>query len=190
MNKKIISIITLLHISIASSVLSADEATDTSALKAEAISIVQTFGGTLKPKLKAAIQSGGLEHAIEICSAEAPRIASELSEQTGWNVKRVSLKPRNRNSASANTFEQAILEQFNKRQTEGESPATIAHAEVVDNQFRFMKAQPVEAICLNCHGQAVLPEVQKTIKRFYPDDVALGYSLGQIRGAFSLTKDL
>jgi len=53
-----------------------------------------------------------------------------------------------------------------------------------------MKAQSVEAICLNCHGKSVAPGVKNIITQLYPEDVAMGYSLGQIRGAFSLVKSL
>ena len=34
------------------------------------------------------------------------------------------------------------------------------------------------------------PEVEEALKNHYPEDTATGYSLGQIRGAFSLSKKL
>jgi len=157
---------------------------------AEARNIAKSFGGMLKPKLKTAIQTDGLQHAINVCAIEAPKIAKELSEKTGWSVKRVSLKPRNKNSASPDTFERMILEQFDRNQVEGKSSKTIEHAEIVGNQFRYMKAQMVEGVCLNCHGGAISPDTKEAIKKQYPEDIAMGYSLGQIRGAFSLIKDL
>jgi cytochrome c553 len=53
-----------------------------------------------------------------------------------------------------------------------------------------MKAIPTAAVCLNCHGTDVQPAVKKAISEYYPDDQAVGYSKGQIRGAFSFTKAL
>ncbi len=44
----------------------------------EAKNIIKTFAGSLKPKLKEAIQSGGFKHAINVCAKEAPEIASKL----------------------------------------------------------------------------------------------------------------
>ena len=73
------------------------------------------FGGLLKPKLKGAIQSGGLVHAIDVCSVEAPKIAKNLSVKTGWDIKRVSLRARNTTSATPDSFEKKILEQFDER---------------------------------------------------------------------------
>ena len=66
----------------------------------------------------------------------------------------------------------------------------MAYAEVVDGSYRFMKAQGVEAVCLSCHAAEIKPEVEAALKEKYPEDMARGYSLGQIRGAFSLTRDL
>lgn len=173
-----------------SNFLQADESKSQPELNAEAKKIVKMFAGTLKPKLKEAIKSGGLEHAINVCTIEAPRIAKSLSAKTGWNVKRVSLKPRNKNSATPDVFEQKVLEQFNERQMKGELPLNISYSALIDNKFKFMKAQGVEGVCLNCHGKSINTNVKAAISKHYADDVATGYSLGQIRGAISLTKHL
>lgn len=159
-------------------------------LEQEAISIVERFAGTLKPLLKAAMQSGGPSHAISICSSEAPRIAQQLSGQTGWTIKRVSLRPRNDTNAIADPFEQQVLEQFNQRQQNGEPPGAITHSEIIGNRFRFLKAQGVDDICLNCHGKNISAAVAGALKKHYPHDTATGYAKGQIRGAFSLIKNL
>ncbi len=163
---------------------------DQAQLKQEAIGIVKKFGGSLKPELKKAIQAGGPAHAIAVCSEKAPEIAINLSAETGWQVKRVSLKPRNATSAIPDAWERKVLQQFDQRQAGGESAAKMAHAEVVNGQFRFMKAQGVEAVCMNCHAAEVKPEVEAALKEKYPADKARGYTLGQIRGAFSLSRDL
>lgn len=173
-----------------SNFLRADELQSKLELNVEAQKIVKMFAGTLKPKLKKAIKSGGLEHAINICAIEAPKIAKDLSAKTGWNVKRVSLKPRNKESATPDAFEKKILEQFNERQIKGELPSSISYSEVIDDKFKFMKAQGIQGVCLNCHGKSINTNVKEAIAKHYADDVATGYSLGQIRGAISLTKRL
>lgn len=162
---------------------------DTNQLKQEAVGIVQKFGGSLKPKLQEAIKSGGPAHAIEVCSTQAPAIAEELSRSSGWKVKRVSLKARNSSNATPDAWEKKVLEQFDQRQAKGETAEGMAFAEVVDGKYRFMKAQGTEQVCLNCHAAEVTPEVEAALKEKYPHDKARGYSLGQIRGAFSLTRD-
>ena len=162
---------------------------DKAQLKQEAIGIIKKFGGSLKPELKKAIQAGGPAHAISVCSEKAPSIAQRLSSDSGWMVKRVSLKARNQ-SAVPDAWEQKVLQQFDARQASGESADKMAYAEIVDGIFRFMKAQGVEAVCLNCHAAEVEPEVEAALREKYPSDKARGYELGQIRGAFSLSRDL
>ena len=66
----------------------------------------------------------------------------------------------------------------------------MAFSEVVDGRFRFMKAQGVEKVCMNCHAAEIKPEVEAALKEKYPHDKARGYTIGQIRGGFSLAKDL
>ena len=166
------------------------EDAEINSLKAEAINISKRFGGNLKPRLKEALKSGGPVKAINVCSRKAPEIASELSHETGWQVKRVSLKPRNSSTAVPDEWETKILQQFNERLAQGESPGQLAHGEIVNGRFRFIKAQPVESICLTCHGKNVTEKIRNTLRKNYPDDKATGYSLGEIRGAFSLSKKL
>lgn len=163
---------------------------DQAQLKQEAVSIVKKFGGALKPQLKQAIQEGGPAHAVSVCADKAPAIAEQLSNETGWQIKRVSLKPRNQQNAAPDAWEREVLQQFDQRQANGESAVEMAVAEMVDGEFRFMKAQGVETICLSCHAADIPPEVDAALKINYPMDKARGYSLGQIRGAFSLTKSL
>ena len=164
--------------------------TDPDELKQQAIAIVKQFGGELKPELKQAIQQGGPAHAISVCAEKAPAIAEKLSAQTGWYLRRVSLKARNAKTAIPDAWEQRVLRQFDQRQADGESAEKMAFAEIVDGRFRFMKAQGVEGVCLNCHAAEIKPDVEAALKEKYPDDRARGYVLGQIRGAFSLAKDL
>lgn len=163
---------------------------DISALKAEAVTIVKQFGGTLKPQLKKALTEGGVKQAIEVCSVKAPEIAKNLTMTTPWQVKRVSLKARNNHNATPNAWEKSVLEEFDQRQQQGESAKTISKAEVVKDEFRFMKAQGTAPLCLTCHGNELSVETKAALNEYYPKDQATGYSLGQVRGAFSLTKKL
>ncbi len=172
------------------STLQTVQAVDQAEMKKQAISIVKRFGGTLKPELKKAMQASGPAHAISVCAEKAPVIAKDLSAESGWLVKRVSLKARNNQTAIPDAWETKVLQQFDQRQANGESAAKMAFAEVVDGKYRFMKAQGVEQVCLNCHAAELKPEVEAVLEEKYPLDKARGYTLGQIRGAFSLSIDI
>jgi hypothetical protein len=161
---------------------------------AEAKGIIQQFATELQGELKAAMQEGGPVQAIEVCKERAPGIAEELSAQTGWTVGRTSLKTRNVAHNRPDPWEAEVLARFDARQAAGEDVQTMAYAEVVDGEdgkrFRFMKAIPTAEICLACHGQDIAPEVTEALDAAYPDDQARGYEVGEVRGAFSLSKPL
>ncbi len=158
-------------------------------MEREAEEIVQQFVGTLKPQLMSAMQQGGPVTAINVCASTAPEIARQLSEASGWEVKRISLKARNK-AATPDGWEKAILEQFDQRRAAGEAIANITKAEIVDGNFRYMKAQGVEPLCLTCHGTSLDSTVEKALQQHYPDDRATGYQTGELRGAFSLSHKL
>lgn len=159
-------------------------------LKTQAVTIIKKFGGTLKPLLKKSLNEGGVKQAMKVCSVKAPEIANDLSLSTQWQVKRVSLKARNSHSAIPDNWEKQTLKEFNQRQQQGEKAQSIAKAEIVNNEFRFMKAQGVAPLCLTCHGSDISTETKEALGQHYPNDKAIGYSLGEIRGAFSLAKKL
>lgn len=151
---------------------------------------------TLPPKLLVALQEEiaktGPEGAISVCKDMAPKMAGEVSQQTGWKIKRVSLKARNDARAIPDAWEKAALEDFDKRAAAGESPAKLEKGEKVGNEYRFVKALPVQGLCLNCHGPAdkLKPAVKAALNQHYPHDQATGYSEGQIRGVISVRKPL
>ncbi len=159
-------------------------------LEAEAQALATEFVGQLKPQLKTALQQGGPANAIEVCSHQAPRIADSLSAESGWLVRRISLRSRNASRAIPDAWETQVLKDFERRQKAGEKPSQINYSETTPSHFRFMQAQGVDGVCLTCHGEQLSAEVTQALQQYYPDDHATGYSLGQVRGAISLSKAL
>lgn len=169
---------------------SAAPAVDKAALVESAKGAVQALGGTLKGELEAAMQAGGPVEAMSICHTKAPEIAKAVSAEKGMEVSRVSLKNRNPVMGQANEWQTAVLNDFEAKKAAGEDAATIAYAEVVDNEFRFMKAIPTAAVCLKCHGTELSPAVTAKLTELYPQDKATGYKEGDLRGAFVVVKNL
>jgi len=157
-------------------------------LEAEAAALAAEFAGRLKPELQSAMQAGGPVNAIGVCADKAPQIADALSSESGWLVKRVSLRARNASRAMPDTWESAVLQDFDRRQQAGEPAAAIRYGEVTPSHYRYMQAQGVEGVCLTCHGESLSQEVRDTLEQYYPDDRATGYAPGQVRGAISLSK--
>ena len=159
-----------------------------SAKHAEARQIAKTFGGMLKPELGKAMKSGGPVHAVGMCKDKAPEIAKTLSTETGWDVNRVSLKPRAK-TAYADSWETETLKWFEAQAAAGKEISKLEKFEIVkvsgQDTIRFMKPLETAAVCLTCHGEAIPQGVTDKVKTLYPFDMATDYKLGQIRGAFS-----
>lgn len=147
------------------------------------------------PKLLAVLQEeiarGGPEGAIAACRDQAPALARAASEQTGWTVRRVSLRNRNP-KAVPDAWERAALEDFDRRAAAGEPPAQLERVEVVNDGGRrlqrYMRALPTQDLCVQCHGtpDRISPAVAAKLTQIYPQDRAVGYRVGQIRGAITL----
>lgn len=159
-------------------------------LQLEAQELATQFVDQLKPQLKKAMAEGGPTRAIEVCASAAPKIADSLSAESGWVVRRVSLKSRNASRGTPDDWERTVLEQFDRRHDAGESAAKMSYDETVGRQYRYIQAQGVEPLCLTCHGLNLSVTVRESIKLYYPDDWATNYTLGQVRGAVSVSKAL
>lgn len=158
------------------------------ALKGEAEQLIGMFATQLKGELVAAIKAGGFNNAVQVCQSKAPEIAKSLSID-GWTIGRTSLQVRNTDN-SPNSWESTILHQFDERFAKGESIQTLSFSAIKDEQFRMMKAIPVGNVCLACHGSSIDTSTSNKINKLYPADNAIDYSVGDLRGAFTVQKEL
>lgn len=164
---------------------------NTEAEIARAKGTIKQFAGALQTELKTAMQAGGPVAAIGVCHTQAMPITAQVAAEHGMQLSRVSLK--NRNPANVpNEWQAAVLKDFDRQQTAGKDITKLAWSETVtvDNgqEFRFMKAIPTGEVCLKCHGSQLAPEVVQVLADIYPEDRATGYSVGDIRGAFVVTR--
>lgn len=159
----------------------------------EARQTAKALGGKLKGEVMKSMKAKGPVGTIGFCSQRAPQIAQEVSHQTGWRVGRTSLKYRNPGN-KPDAWETAVLESFEQRKAAGEPVKTLEHGEVIAENgkkvYRYMKAIPTGKPCLTCHGEKLKPEVAAALDQLYPGDKARGFKLGDIRGAFTLSKEL
>jgi hypothetical protein len=161
----------------------------------EARNVASSIPPKLLAVLEEEIKKGGPEGAIAVCREKAPAMAKAASEQTGWAIRRVSLKNRNP-KAVPDAWEEAVLKDFERRAAAGEKPTGLEKGEVVTvdgvRMYRYMKALPTQDLCLQCHGtpERLSPAVQAKLKELYPNDKAVGYGPAEIRGAITIKKPL
>jgi len=151
------------------------------------------FTKDLKGILINQIQTNGILQAVSVCSDTAQVLTNNFGVEKGVYIKRVSLKNRNVNNAP-DDFEKMILNKFTMMQQNNELNGETEYTEIVEEgefkYLRYVKPILVQAECLNCHGSEneIMPEVKQLISQSYPDDKAVGYKIGDLRGAVSLKK--
>lgn len=168
-------------------------AADNAQLTSESRAAMKALGAELKATLQSTMKAEGPVKAISVCNEQAPELARKISEEKGMEVGRTSLKIRNELNAP-DPWELSVLEQFERRKAEGEPVEKIEYSEITqlngNKVFRYMKAIPADGVCLMCHGEQIPENVSAAINELYPNDKATGFSKGDIRGAFSVTKIL
>lgn len=169
---------------------------DLAALTAETKKAVLPVVPKVVNAMREAVAEKGTAGAIPVCKDQAPLLIKEKSLETGWNIRRVSLKTRNAERGTPDSWEVRQLADFNIRAANGEKPETLEKSEIVtiDGKptLRYMKALPVADVCLKCHGpkEGMEAALQTKLNEAYPHDQATGYGIGQIRGALTVKRPL
>lgn len=153
---------------------------------------VRRFKERLKGQLAAAIKTDGVANSVSLYQTIAPDLAAEFSDSSGFEILRTSLKLRNPENAPSQ-WERTVLNEFEAKAAAGVDPGTLERFDEIvtpegDRMFRYMSGISVSEVCLSCHGSEIKPDVKAELVRYYPDDKASGYKLGELRGAFSLVK--
>ncbi|MFD0760618.1 DUF3365 domain-containing protein [Lutibacter aestuarii] len=150
--------------------------------------IAQASFKELSGKLMEQMQLGGIEKAIPFCNIEALPLTKEMSEKYNVEIKRTSNKLRNsRNRATDRELE--VIQIFEKLMTENERLSPIVELNN-NSQKHFYAPIIIKANCLVCHGkvkETVTIKTDSIIKSLYPNDEAIGYNEGDLRGIWSIT---
>lgn len=156
---------------------------------AYARSLIGKFGPALKQELMQGMSAGGAVNAVDVCSEKAPNIANTIDVQAGWTIGRTSLKLRNPKNAP-DAWEQKMLAKLESDKASGTPVAELEVSETVDGEFRYLKAIGTEAMCLTCHGSDLPTDLTAALDAKYPKDAARGYGVGDIRGAFTIRRQV
>jgi len=149
------------------------------------------FMKDLKGILVKQMQTGGILQAVSVCSDTAQVLTNNFGVERGIYIKRVSLNNRNPNNFP-DDFEKRILNRIELLHQNNEINSDTEYYEIVSeggfSYLRYLKPIIVQAECLNCHGSQtdIMPEVKELIAQNYPDDKAVGYKVGDLRGAVSI----
>ncbi len=140
----------------------------------------------LGKNLMGTIQKEGTVEAMKFCNEKAYPLTDSMANHFDAKIKRVSDKPRNpSNKASADELEK--IEFFKNAVANNQDIKPIVERFRGEKNFYY----PIltNSMCLQCHGKSsdIKPDVLASITSLYPDDVAMGYDVNQVRGIWSIS---
>jgi hypothetical protein len=134
-----------------------------------------------KQNLQQALREGlskGPVHALSACQVEAPKIAEGLAQE-GILVGRTSDRLRNPANRSPE-WVRPILEAYIANPS-SRSPRSLA---LTEGRAGYVEPILTQSLCLTCHGKSIDSNVAAELERLYPEDEAVGFDVGDLRGVF------
>lgn len=149
--------------------------------------VLKTSFLTLTGEVTKAMKEGGVPHAVSYCNLKAYPLVDSLSEHFNVSIKRVAEKYRNPNNAMR-LFEQELFQAYN---TKNENKESIMDQVVLssDNYLEYYAPIILSQPCLACHGNIgtdIREEDYQLIKSLYPEDLATGFTPGDLRGMWRI----
>ncbi|MDZ7681013.1 MAG: DUF3365 domain-containing protein [Fodinibius sp.] len=160
---------------------------DTTLVVNEGQKIAKETFQTLSSNLQNAMQEGGVEYALEFCNVEAMPLTDSLSSHHDVSIRRASHKPRNPYN-TADSLEAKTINQYIDKLEKGDNLQPITYAD--ENRITFHAPITItNSLCLNCHGKVnedIAKDDLATIQDLYPNDQATGFSMGDLRGIWTI----
>jgi hypothetical protein len=150
--------------------------------------VSKSTGKELSETLSNKMKSGGVIEAVEFCNVAALPLTQQMSDRHEVLIKRTSLKTRNPlNKPTQN--ELLILKEFQLNLDKGISlePKIVLGQNGTPNYYAPILVQKK---CLKCHGtlnKELSKSTDSIIKSYYLNDMATGYSEGDLRGIWSIS---
>lgn len=156
---------------------------------ARAREAANALGKELQTMLFATLDSAGPSGAVVIC-ADSAQARTARHAREGVYVRRVSLRVRNP-ANRPDAIEEAVLVRLDSLHRAGALPAEVTRLRALPGggvRVEYLRPILVQERCLACHGEreTLAPAVRTALAERYPDDMATGYRVGDLRGALSV----
>ena len=148
---------------------------------------------SLMTTLQEKIAAEGPESAIAYCRLEALPLTSQVTEEfpSVKSVRRTALRVRNPANTPDATDQSVLEEWLASWNPSVPPPPVIKEYSATDGtkELRYYRPVPVMATCLACHGsgEEIPGNVRAAIERDYPQDDAVDFQEGDLRGAIAVT---
>lgn len=143
---------------------------------------------TLSGNLQKAMKEGGISNALEYCNLAAMPLVDSLSKVHNAEIRRTSLKVRNHKNQPT-PQELAQLQAYEKQSKAGEKINAVVK-KIDPHTVAFYAPISIMPVCEKCHGEVgstLLEKDYEVVQKLYPEDKAIGYASGNLRGMWSIS---
>lgn len=150
--------------------------------------IIQSAFKALSGQLKSQIKKGGSELALAYCNVNAMDLTDSLSNEYRATIQRVAVKYRNPVNEAVGV-DLDVFEKYSYQMSKGQKLQPVVHYND-SNQAVFYAPIVLQPNCVMCHGNPdtdIGDTTMMTIMSLYPDDQAVGFSAGDLRGLWKVS---
>ncbi len=151
--------------------------TDTQKAQRELVAtVVNAMASEMMGELTAALDAGDPSAAIAVCKEKAPTVAENVQQTYGVAIGRTSHRLRNSANTAPEWASQYVAEMV-------EDPTYVAGP---NGELGALLPIKLKAECQMCHGpvEEIDDSVMAAISEAYPEDQAVGFVEGDLRGWF------
>ena len=144
-------------------------------------SIAMVTGKTLMGQLQSAM-GGGIEEAVRYCNVNAYPLTDSISDKFNVSITRVAEKNRN----PENRLREEDVPVFERYKSNKDLGSLV---ETHGDNIYFYKPINLRGFCVSCHGNVesnIGEENYALIKKLYPNDKAINFSSGELRGMWKI----
>lgn len=142
---------------------------------------------TLSERLKSALENGGVEYAIPFCNSTAIPLTDSLASTHQAQIRRIAIQYRNPHN-EPNATQHAIFTKMEHAIKTGKA-AKPHIQQLADGSAAYYSPIILGEPCLKCHGEPntdILKADMKLISELYPQDLATGFKIGDMRGMWEV----
>lgn len=148
--------------------------------------IVALTFDTLRNSLLNAISTQGIEGAISFCNEKAYPLTNIYADSI--TIRRTALRYRNPEN-KPDSVERTVLDELNAAILSAGKPSPKIIRNSTTHEIHFFRPIILQPMCLNCHGEPgkqIQPATLARIGQLYPEDQAVNFKEGDLRGVWHI----
>ncbi len=137
----------------------------------------------LSGELMTAMGEKGFEGALEYCNLNALSLTDSVAELHGARVARLAERYRNPENALVDSLDMEVYKKYLQMSGDRLDESSKIYR-TADNSVLYYRPIVLQGQCVVCHGpkSTIGEDHYESIKSIYPEDKAIGFKPGDLRG--------